>query len=263
MPGRGGEPARQRLAVAQSRQMLHQVQPDGLADVVPVGIAEPEPPADGEDQTGVPVDDRVPRGAFAVARAVDQFTQWPVVHRSPIHELSSTGREQAVQRLCGTAVTPDPGRQGSAHPGRRERRTAPGGEATERPDRRVVRPFRYPGLVGKVGTDHVLAGRHRVDPRLRQVRAPRLPHAAVVRGADRDDCAARYVPAYHGCVYSAVSAIPTRTPRPAPGPRCGRSSLACIGGSSPPPPMLWLPITGRTARFLPIDGTQPEYRSSK
>ena len=42
-------------------QLVHQAQPDALADVVGVGPAEPVPAADRPDQRGVPLDQGVPR----------------------------------------------------------------------------------------------------------------------------------------------------------------------------------------------------------
>jgi hypothetical protein len=68
-PGGGGEPAGQRGRLADLVQLVHQAQPDALADVVGVGAAESVPAADRPNERGVPLDEGVPRLLVAVSGA--------------------------------------------------------------------------------------------------------------------------------------------------------------------------------------------------
>ncbi len=71
-PGRGDQPAGQRGRVAEAAQVVDQVQPHRLHDVLGVGATEPVPEADRPDQRGVPLDDPVPGLLVAVCRARHQ-----------------------------------------------------------------------------------------------------------------------------------------------------------------------------------------------
>jgi len=70
--GGGGQPAGQRGRLAEFAQVVEELEPDGLADVVGVRAAELGPAADPPDQRGVPLDQGVPRPRVAVGRAVHQ-----------------------------------------------------------------------------------------------------------------------------------------------------------------------------------------------
>ena len=65
--GGGGEPSGQRGWLADRAQVVHQAQPDALADVVGVGAAEPVLTADRPDQRGVPLDQGIPRALVAAS----------------------------------------------------------------------------------------------------------------------------------------------------------------------------------------------------
>jgi hypothetical protein len=71
-PGRGDQPAGQRVRVAEAAEVVDQVQPHRLHDVLGVGASEPVPEADRPDQRGVPVDDLVPGPLVAVCRTRHQ-----------------------------------------------------------------------------------------------------------------------------------------------------------------------------------------------
>jgi hypothetical protein len=67
--GRGGQPPGQRGGIPDLVQVVGELQPDALADVVGVGAAETLPAADGPDQRGVPLDERLPGLLLAVSGA--------------------------------------------------------------------------------------------------------------------------------------------------------------------------------------------------
>ena len=66
-PGRGREPAGKCGRIPDCAQVLHQLQPDALANVVGVDAAQPVPVADRPDERGIPVDEGVPRLFIAVS----------------------------------------------------------------------------------------------------------------------------------------------------------------------------------------------------
>ena len=72
VPG-GGEPAMRRGQVADSVKLVHELQPDGLADIAGVGAAQLVPAADGPDQRGAPLDEFIPRLLVAVSGASYQI----------------------------------------------------------------------------------------------------------------------------------------------------------------------------------------------
>src|SRR5208282_2520993 len=78
-PGGGGEPARKSGRIADSVQLVHQAQPDALADIVGIGAAEPVPAADRPDQRGVPLHERVPRLLVAVSGAGYQVNDHRII----------------------------------------------------------------------------------------------------------------------------------------------------------------------------------------
>jgi hypothetical protein len=49
------------IPIAEGAQLVHELQPDALADILGIGVAQPVPAADGPDQRGVPLHQRVPR----------------------------------------------------------------------------------------------------------------------------------------------------------------------------------------------------------
>ena len=65
--------------------MSGQVQPDGLADVVGVGVAQLVPAADGPDRRGVPFDECIPCLPVPAAGAYHQVgDHWVIPHRVSI-----------------------------------------------------------------------------------------------------------------------------------------------------------------------------------
>src|SRR2546430_6049330 len=77
----GAEPASKRGRVAEAVRLVHQVQPDGLADIVGVRATQPVPAADGPDQRGVPLDEGVPGLLVAVSRAHYQVSDRGIITR--------------------------------------------------------------------------------------------------------------------------------------------------------------------------------------
>src|SRR5580700_2279184 len=80
-PGGGGEPPGQRGWLADLAQVVHQVQPDVLAHVVGVGVAEPVLAANRPDQRGVALDEGLPRLYVAVSGAGYQVDDHRVITR--------------------------------------------------------------------------------------------------------------------------------------------------------------------------------------
>ena len=80
-PGGGSEPSGQRGQLANLAQLIHQLQPDGLAHVVGVGAVEPVLAANRPDQRGVPLDECVPRLCVAVPGARHQVDDYRVIKR--------------------------------------------------------------------------------------------------------------------------------------------------------------------------------------
>ena len=72
--------------------MIHQLEPDGLGDVLGVGASQLIPSADRPDQRGVPLDECVPRLLVAISRTRYEVGDNRVIaHRSRV--LSSTARD--------------------------------------------------------------------------------------------------------------------------------------------------------------------------
>ena len=78
-PRRGDQPPRQRGRIAEVVEMVHQVEPNHLADVLGVGVAQPVLSADRPDQRGVPLDDLIPRLLVTASRAGYQFGDGRVI----------------------------------------------------------------------------------------------------------------------------------------------------------------------------------------
>ena len=102
-PGHGGQPARKRGRIPDLVQVVHQLQPDALADVLGVGVAEPVPAADRPDQRGVPLDERVPRLLVAVSGASHQVND----HRVIEQRISARSRRRAAA-AAGEPAAPVP-----------------------------------------------------------------------------------------------------------------------------------------------------------
>src|SRR5262245_26738751 len=60
-------------------QVVHQLEPDGLGDVLGVGGSQPVPSADRPDQRGVPLNECVPRLILAIAGAHHQSGDCQVI----------------------------------------------------------------------------------------------------------------------------------------------------------------------------------------
>jgi hypothetical protein len=71
-PGGGGDPARKRSLIAYQSQLIHQPQPDGLADVSSIGAAELIPTADRPDERRESLDELVPGALVAVLGRVSR-----------------------------------------------------------------------------------------------------------------------------------------------------------------------------------------------
>jgi hypothetical protein len=71
--------ASKRGGLADSAELAHQLQPDGLADVVGVGVAEAVLAADGPDQRGVALDEGIPCLFVTVSGAGHQVSHLRVI----------------------------------------------------------------------------------------------------------------------------------------------------------------------------------------
>src|SRR5580704_4997816 len=91
-PAGGCQPGRYRGRVAEAVQVSGQVQPDGLADVVGVGVAQLVPAADGPDRRGVPFDECIPCLPVPAAGAYPQVGDRWVITRAPARAAAVLGR---------------------------------------------------------------------------------------------------------------------------------------------------------------------------
>jgi hypothetical protein len=82
--GCGGEPSGQRGRLADLVQLVHQAQPDALADILRVGAVEPVPAADRPDERRVPLDERVPGPLVASSRPRHQVNDQQAIVRRGI-----------------------------------------------------------------------------------------------------------------------------------------------------------------------------------
>jgi hypothetical protein len=83
--GRGGQPASKGGQIAHFAKLIHELEPDGLADIGGVGAAQLVPAADRPDQRRVPLDEGLPRLLIAVCGAGHQgISRRVIAHRGPI-----------------------------------------------------------------------------------------------------------------------------------------------------------------------------------
>src|SRR6185369_768103 len=89
--GRGRQPAWKRGRLADHAQVVHELQPDALPDVLGVDTAKPVVPADGPHERGVPLDEDIPRLLVAVfGTRYEVGDKRVIAHRSRV--LSSSAR---------------------------------------------------------------------------------------------------------------------------------------------------------------------------
>ena len=73
------DPTRQRRRLAELADLLHEQQPDALANVVDVLTGQLVTATDGPDERGIPLDEFIPRPLVAVAHARDQRNNRQIV----------------------------------------------------------------------------------------------------------------------------------------------------------------------------------------
>ena len=90
------------IPIAEGAQLVHELQPDALADILGIGVAQPVPAADGPDQRGVPLHQRVPRLPVAIPGAGHQVGDQRVI--TPADGILSKARVRDHGLLLAAAA---------------------------------------------------------------------------------------------------------------------------------------------------------------